>query len=45
MYPETVIEMMILGFLAEGPLHAYELRRRMERLLGYARAISAGRVW
>ncbi|MFO6453435.1 MULTISPECIES: PadR family transcriptional regulator [unclassified Aeromicrobium] len=37
--------MMILGFLAEGPLHAYELRRRMERLHGYARAISDGTIY
>nr|WP_269453704.1 PadR family transcriptional regulator [Pseudoclavibacter sp. 13-3] len=36
---------MILGFLAEGPLHGYELRRRMNRLHGYARAISDGTIY
>lgn len=40
-----VIELMVLGFLAEGPLHGYELRRRMERLHGYARAISDGTLY
>jgi DNA-binding PadR family transcriptional regulator len=41
----TVIELMILGFLAEGPLHGYELRRRMEQLHGYARTISDGTLY
>ncbi|MDF2579222.1 MAG: hypothetical protein K0S49_801 [Microbacterium sp.] len=36
---------MILGFLAEGPLHGYELRRRMEQLHGYARTISDGTLY
>ncbi len=36
---------MILGFLAEGPLHGYELRRKMEQLHGYARAISDGTIY
>lgn len=36
---------MILGFLAEGPLHGYELRRRMEQLHGYARPISDGTLY
>ncbi|WP_394287504.1 PadR family transcriptional regulator [Corynebacterium variabile] len=40
-----MIELMILGFLAEGPLHGYELRRRMERLHGHARRISDGTVY
>jgi DNA-binding PadR family transcriptional regulator len=40
-----VIELMVLGFLAEGPLHGYELRHRMERLHGYARAISDGTLY
>lgn len=40
-----VIELMILGFLAEGPLHGYELRRRMEQLHGYARTISDGTLY
>lgn len=36
---------MILGFLADGPLHGYELRRRMEQLHGYARTISDGTLY
>ena len=36
---------MILGFLAEEPLHGYELRRRMEQLHGYARTISDGTLY
>jgi DNA-binding PadR family transcriptional regulator len=40
-----VIELMILGFLAEGPLHGYELRRRMTRLHGHARIFSDGTVY
>lgn len=36
---------MILGFLAEGPQHGYELRRRMAQLHGYARPISDGTVY
>jgi DNA-binding PadR family transcriptional regulator len=40
-----VIELMILGFLAEGPQHGYELRRRMAQLHGYARPISDGTVY
>jgi DNA-binding PadR family transcriptional regulator len=41
----AVIELMILGFLAEEPLHGYELRRRMEQLHGYARTISDGTLY
>lgn len=37
--------MMILGFLAEGPLHGYLLRQRMEQLHGYARSISYGTLY
>jgi len=40
-----MIELMILGFLAEGPLHGYELRRRMEHLHGHARTISDGTLY
>lgn len=36
---------MILGFLAEGPLHGYELRRHMEELFGYTRPISFGTLY
>ncbi|SDE32492.1 Transcriptional regulator PadR-like family protein [Glycomyces harbinensis] len=36
---------MILGFLAEGPLHGYELRRRMTQLHGHARTFSDGTIY
>ncbi len=36
---------MILGFLAEGPLHGYLLRERMEHLHGHARTISDGTLY
>ncbi len=36
---------MILGFLAEGPMHGYELRRRMEQLHGYAHPVSFGTLY
>ncbi len=40
-----VVELMILGFLAEGGLHGYLLRRRMEQLHGHARTISYGTLY
>lgn len=40
-----MIELMILGFLAEGPLHGYVLRKRMEMLYGSARPISYGTLY
>ncbi|MGJ6979239.1 PadR family transcriptional regulator [Aestuariimicrobium soli] len=40
-----MVELMILGFLADGPLHGYELRRKMEQLHGYARTISDGTLY
>jgi DNA-binding PadR family transcriptional regulator len=40
-----MIELMILGFLAEGPHHGYDLRRRMEELYGYARPVSFGTLY
>jgi DNA-binding PadR family transcriptional regulator len=41
-----VIELMLLGFLAaDGPLHGYELRKRMSRLHGWARSISDGTIY
>ena len=36
---------MILGFLADGPLHGYELRRRMAQLHGYSRTVSDGALY
>ncbi|GCB43930.1 PadR family transcriptional regulator [Streptomyces sp. NL15-2K] len=40
-----MLELAILGNLAEGPLHGYELRRRVERLSGYARPVSLGSLY
>lgn len=40
-----MIQTMILAFLAEGPLHGYELRRKMSQLHGYARPISDGTIY
>ncbi|NNG21111.1 PadR family transcriptional regulator [Naumannella sp. ID2617S] len=40
-----MIVLMILGFLAEGPMHGYELRRRMGQLHGHARTISDGTIY
>ena len=36
---------MILGFLAEGPLHGYDLRQRMERLQGSTKPMSDGTLY
>jgi DNA-binding PadR family transcriptional regulator len=40
-----VLELMILGFLSEGSLHGYELRRKMNELYGFAREISDGSLY
>lgn len=40
-----MLELAILGNLAEGPLHGYELRRRVERLSGYTRPLSDGSLY
>nr|WP_133996859.1 PadR family transcriptional regulator [Streptomyces sp. 846.5] len=40
-----MLELAILGFLADGPLHGYELRRRVEQLSGYARPVSDGSLY
>lgn len=40
-----MLELAILGNLSEGPLHGYELRRRVERLSGYARPVSLGSLY
>ncbi|PWD52560.1 PadR family transcriptional regulator [Serinibacter arcticus] len=40
-----MIELMILGFLVDGPVHGYDLRRRMEQLHGYARPLSDGTIY
>jgi len=41
-----MIELMVLGFLAtDGPLHGYELRKRMARLHGWTRTMSDGTIY
>jgi DNA-binding PadR family transcriptional regulator len=40
-----MLELAILGFLAEGPLHGYELRRRVAHLSGFARPVSDGSLY
>jgi len=45
MYAEPVLELSILGFLAEGPLHGYELRRKVAQLSGYTRPVSDGSLY
>ena len=37
-----MIELCVLGFLAETPLHAYALRRRITALVGHVRPLSDG---
>lgn len=45
MYAVRVLELTILGFLAEGSLHGYELRRRVAQLSGYTRPVSDGSLY
>lgn len=40
-----MLELTILGFLSEGPLHGYELKRRVIQLTGYARPVSDGTLY
>ena len=40
-----MLTLAILGFLAEGPLHGYELRRKVAQLSGYARPVSDGTLY
>ena len=37
-----VIELPILGMLKDAPLHGYELKRRLETLVGYFGSASYG---
>ncbi|WP_029068053.1 PadR family transcriptional regulator [Jonesia quinghaiensis] len=41
----TVLEIAILGLLKESPLHGYELRKRLNLLLGMFRAFSYGTLY
>jgi DNA-binding PadR family transcriptional regulator len=40
-----VLELAVLGLLHESPLHGYELRKRLNALLGPLRAISYGSLY
>ena len=40
-----MLELAILGFLAEGPLPGHELRRRITQLTGYTRPVSDGSLY
>ncbi|PBC36127.1 PadR family transcriptional regulator [Rhodococcus sp. ACPA4] len=40
-----MLELTILGFLSEGALHGYELKRRVIQLTGYARPVSDGTLY
>ncbi|WP_299534502.1 PadR family transcriptional regulator [uncultured Streptomyces sp.] len=40
-----MLELAILGFLAEEPLHGYQLRQRIAQLSGHARPVSDGSLY
>lgn len=40
-----VLELAVLGLLADAPLHGYELRKRLTAVLGHLRAISYGSLY
>ncbi|MFJ3714718.1 PadR family transcriptional regulator [Streptomyces sp. NPDC090057] len=40
-----MLELAILGFLADGPLHGYQLRHRIAHLSGHARPVSDGSIY
>ncbi|MGN0065628.1 MAG: PadR family transcriptional regulator [Nocardioides sp.] len=39
------LELAVLGLLTEGPLHGYELRKRLNLLLGWRRLLSYGSLY
>ncbi|MFC6154873.1 PadR family transcriptional regulator [Nocardioides yefusunii] len=39
------IELAVLGLLHEGPLHGYELRKRLNLILGWGRLLSYGSLY
>ena len=41
----TLVELPILGLLREGPLHGYELKRRLESMVGFFGAVSYGSLY
>ncbi|MCQ8774793.1 PadR family transcriptional regulator [Streptomyces telluris] len=40
-----MLELAILGFLAEGPLHGYQLRHRIAHLSGHTQPVSDGSLY
>lgn len=40
-----VLELAVLGLLHESPMHGYELRKRLNALLGWGRAFSYGSLY
>ncbi|MFF3906432.1 PadR family transcriptional regulator [Streptomyces sp. NPDC001848] len=40
-----MLELSILGFLAEAPLHGYELKERIKALTGHVRPVSDGALY
>jgi DNA-binding PadR family transcriptional regulator len=40
-----MLELAILGFLADGPLHGYQLRRLIAHLSGHSRPVSDGSLY
>ncbi|MGW3360830.1 PadR family transcriptional regulator [Streptomyces bungoensis] len=40
-----MLELSILGFLAEAPLHGYELKERIKALSGHVRPVSDGALY
>lgn len=41
----TTLELAVLGLLQESPLHGYELRKRLNLLLGWTRLLSYGSLY
>ena len=41
----TTLELAVLGLLHESPLHGYELRKRLNLLLGWSRVLSYGSLY
>ena len=39
------IELAVLGLLHEGPMHGYELRKRLNLMLGWGRLLSYGSLY
>jgi DNA-binding PadR family transcriptional regulator len=41
----AILELAILGFVAEAPMHAYELRKHITKLVGHVRPVSDGSLY